>query len=138
MRRLSFVLLSIEAIVLVFPTLLGVLFLVGTSGLAWQGAWSGAAISEALIWIVLLFALVAAWWLLLAYFYTGPDGAARVPLPIWIFAGLVAVLASLEVVAGGEGSPLFGLEAGVIFVPTFLHLVAEVWVWRPGISPERA
>jgi hypothetical protein len=41
-RRLSSVLLTIEAIVLVFPTFLGGLFLLGTSGLAWRGVWDGS------------------------------------------------------------------------------------------------
>jgi hypothetical protein len=133
-RRLSFVLLTIEAVVLVFPTLLGVVLLVGTSSLAWKGVWDGSGLFDALIWIALLFSLVAAWWLLLAYFYTGPQGARRVPAPVWVFAGLVALLASLEFSVGGEDSPLQGLAVGVLFVPTFLHLVGEVWVWRSNTS----
>lgn len=138
MRRLSFVLLTIEAILLVFPTLLGAVLLVGTSGLAWKGVLDGSGIPDALIWIALLLSLIAAWWLLLAYFYAGPQGARRVPVSIWVFAGLVALLASLEFTVGGEHSPLQGFAVGALFVPTFLHLVGEVWVWRPNTSPERA
>jgi hypothetical protein len=136
-RRLSFVLLTIEAIALVFPTFLGAVFLVGTSSLAWKGVWDGSGIFDALIWVALFLSLVAAWWLLLAYFYIGSRGARRVPVPIWVFAGLVALLASLEFTVGGENSPLRGLAVGFLFVPTFLHLVGEVWVWRPNTSPER-
>jgi len=91
----------------------------------------------ALIWVALLLSLVAAWWLLLAYFYKGPKGASQVPVPVWIFAGVVALLASLEFAVGGDDSPLQGLAVGVLFVPTFLHLVGEVWVWRPNKSLER-
>src|SRR5262245_43528890 len=40
LRRLSFVLLNIEAIVLVFPTILGVMFLVGGAGVVWEGLWN--------------------------------------------------------------------------------------------------
>src|SRR4051812_14651256 len=137
MRRFSFVLLTIEAIALVFPTLLGFMLLIGTSGLAWEGALAGSGIFDALVWIAFLLSLVAAWLLLLAYFYAGPQGARRVPAPVWLFATLVALLASLEFAVGGENSPLQGLAVGVLFVPTFLHLVGEVWVWRPDISLER-
>ena len=137
MRRLSFVLLTIEAIALVFPTFLGAVLLVGTSSLAWKGVWGGSEIFDALMWVALLLSLVAVWWLLLAYFYTGPQGARRVPSPIWVFAGLVALLASLEFIVGSEKSPLRGLAVGVLFVPTFLHLVGEVWVWRANSSLER-
>jgi hypothetical protein len=136
-RRLSFVLLNIEAIVLVFPTVWGAVFLVGSSGLVWEGVWTGGDILGALVWVALVFSLVAAWWLLLAYFYRGSEGASRVPAPIWIVAGLVALLASFECAVGGEESPLQVLAVGVIFVPTFLHLVGEVWVWRPNKSLER-
>lgn len=130
LRQLSFILLTIEAIALVFPTFLGLLFLIGTSGLAWKGLWTGSDVLDALVWLALLCSLVAAWWLLLAYFYIGPRRARRVPAPIWIFAGLVALLASFEFALGGDDSPLQGLAPGVLFVPTFLHLVGEVWVWR--------
>jgi hypothetical protein len=71
-RRLSSVLLTIEAIVLVFPTFLG-----GSSSLA-PAVWPGGECGMG---------LAAAWWLLLAYFYTGPTALdattrSRVSTPI--------------------------------------------------------
>lgn len=131
MRRVSHVLLTIEAIVLVFPTFLCGVFLFGATGLVWAGVWTDSKIVDALVWSGVLLSLVAAWWLLLAYFYSGPQGARRAPAIVWLFAALVALLSLLAAALGGDHSPLYGLAPGVIFVPTFLHLVGEVWVWPP-------
>jgi hypothetical protein len=137
MRRLSHVLLTIEAIALVFPTFLGGVFIVGAGENIWTDLWARGQAGGALWWSIMLLALVAAWWLLLAYFYVGPQGARRVPLVVWLFAALVALLSLLEAAVGGENSPLYGLAPCVLFVPTFLHLVGEVWLWPRSASLER-
>jgi len=134
LRQFSFFLLTVETVVLVFPTCLGVVVLLAAGGLVWNALWASSEIFGALVWLALVFSLVAAWWLLLAYFYKGPQGARRVPIAVWAYAALIAILASVEVAFGGENSPLQGLGVGFLFVPTFLHLVGEVWVWGPNSS----
>lgn len=128
MRRLSFVLLNIQAIVLVFPTLLGAMFLVGTSGHVWKDG----HIVDPLIWILMLLSLVAAWWLILTYLYAGQQAARRIPVAVWLFSALVLLVALLEVVVGFGNSPLQIFAPGVFFVPTFAHLSGEVWLRRPA------
>ena len=132
MRRLSHLLLTLEAIALVFLTVVASAFLLGGSGGVWMSALTGWGYFDALIWTIVLLSVVAAWWLLLAYFYGGHRGARGVPVFIWVFGGLIALLALLEAALSGEGS-----GPAILFVPTFLHLSAEVWVWPPNTSFER-
>ena len=124
MRRLSFVLLSIQAIALVFPTLLGAMFLVGTSG----HVWNNGQVVDPLIWTLVLLGLVSAWWLILAYLYAGQQAARRVPVAVWLFCALVSLVALLEFTVGFGNSPLQAFAPGVLFVPTFAHLSGEVWL----------
>jgi hypothetical protein len=132
MRRLSHFLLTVEAIALVFLTVIACIFLLGGSTDVWATAWAGRGYSDALTWTAMLLSLVAAWWLLLAYFYQGHRGARQVPAAVWVFAGLITLLALFEAVASGTGS-----SPAILFVPTFIHLSAEVWLWPPNTSLER-
>jgi hypothetical protein len=132
MRRLSHLLLTLEAIALVVLTVIAGAFLLAGSGSVWMSALTGEGYVDALVWTIALLSLAAAWWLLLAYFYGGHKAAQRVPVVIWVFAGLVALLALSEPALSGEG---FGFT--ILFVPTFLHLSAEVWVWPPDTAFER-
>lgn len=131
MRRLSHVLLTIEAIFLVFLTFLAGVFLLGGSFTVWAAALTGQHFVDALAWTAVLLSLLAAWWLLLAYFYGGHSGARRVPAAVWVFAGLIALLALSDAVITGAPSP------ATLFVPTLMHLSLEVWVWPPDSSIER-
>ena len=130
MRSVSHVLLTLEAIILVFLTAIAGLVLIGGSGLVWMSAWNDRQFFDALMWIVMLLSLVADWWLLLAYFYQGHRGARRVPAAIWVFAGIIALLTLWDAAVSGP-SP------AILFVPTLVHLSAEVWVWPPDNSLER-
>jgi hypothetical protein len=132
MRRLSHFLLTVEAIALVFLTVIACAFLLGGSTYVWTRAWVGHGYVDALTWTAILLALVAAWWLLLAYFYQGHRGAQQVPAAVWIFAGVVALLALWEATMSGTGP-----GPAILFVPTFVHLSAEVWLWPPNTSLER-
>ena len=129
-RRISHLLLTLEAIVLVFLTVLAGVFLLGGSTRVWTAVWAEQQYSDALLWTVVLFSLVAAWWLLLAYFYRGHSGARRAPAIVWVYAGLVALLALLDAAFNEGPGP------AIMFVPTFVHLSAEVWVWPPNTSLE--
>jgi len=131
MRRLSHVLLTLEAIFLVFLTVLAGVFLLGGSFSVWVTAWNDQRYFDALAWTAILLSLVSAWWLLLAYFYAGHWGARRVPAAVWVFAGLIALLALSDAVLTGAPSP------AILFVPTLVHLSMEVWVWPPNNSLER-
>jgi hypothetical protein len=132
LRRVSHFLLTLEAIVLVFLTVIAGVFLLGGSGRVWMSAWTDQRYFDALMWMGIFLSLVAAWWLLLAYFYRGHRGARRVPAAVWIFAGLIALVALWEAALSGEGP-----GPAILFVPTFVHLSAEVWVWPPNTSLER-
>jgi hypothetical protein len=130
LRSVSHVLLTLEAIVLVFLTVIAGLVLLGGSGIVWMSVWNDQRYSDAFMWVIMLLSLVAAWWLLLAYFYLGHKGARRVPAAIWVFAGIIALLALWDAVVSGPGP-------AILFVPTLVHLSAEVWVWPPNNSLER-
>jgi hypothetical protein len=131
-RSLSHFLLLLEAIALLLLTVFGGVFLLGGAASVWEAAWNGQGHSDALTWIAILGALVAAWWLLLAYFYRGHRGARRVPIVVWIYAAIAGLVAIWEAAA----SPLLPGPA-ILFVPTFIHLSAEVWLWPPATSRER-
>jgi hypothetical protein len=126
MRAVSHVLLTLESIALLFVTAFAAVFLVGGSTRVWTSVWTGQQYSDALVWTALLSGLVAAWWLLLAYFYKGHAGARGAPAVVWVCAGLVALLAICD--ATFNEGPGFA----IMFVPTFVHLAAEVWVWPPA------
>ena len=132
MRRFSHILLTLEAIALVFLSVLAGVFLLGGSDGVWMAALTGQRYFDALMWSAVFLSLVAAWWLLLAYFYRGHRGARRVHAAVWVFAGFVALLAVWEATLSGEGP-----GPAILFVPTFVHLLAEVWVWPPNTSLER-
>src|SRR5688500_11478468 len=131
MRRLSHFLLTMEAIALIFLTVIASPFLLGGSAHVWTTAWAGQGYVDALTWSAMLLSLMAAWWLWLAYFYQRHRGSRQVPPAVWLFAGLVALLALWEATVSGTGSC-----PAVLFVPTFLHLSAEVWLWPPNTSLE--
>ena len=131
MRRLSHILLTLEAIVLLFLTVIACVFLLGGSTLVWASAWNDGRFTDMLVWTGALFSLLAAWWLLLAYFYLGHSGARKVPVLVWVYAGLVALLALWDGASSGAPHP------AVMFAATFVHLSVEVWVWPPNTSFER-
>lgn len=130
-RRLSFILLRIEAIILVFPSVLGGIVLLATAELMWRGLWTRGEVVEALMWMLMLLGLVAAWWLLLRYFYAGQRAARDAPVAVWIFAALIALLSLIGFASDNEDSPLKFLSSGMLFLPTLVHLSGEVWLMRP-------
>jgi hypothetical protein len=62
MRRLSHFLLTMEAIALIFLTVIASAFLLGGSAHVWTTAWAGQGYVDALTWTAMLLSLVAAWW----------------------------------------------------------------------------
>lgn len=127
MRRFSHILLTLEAIALVLLTVLACVFLLGGSVHVWATALAGRGYVDALTWSAMLLSLSAAWWLLLAYFYRGHRGARQVPVAVWTFAGLIASVTLWDAAASGTGP-----SPAILFVATFLHLSAEVWLWPPN------
>jgi hypothetical protein len=124
-RTLSHLLLTVEAVLLVVLTVFAGVFLLGGIPLVWKELVSGSSYLSPLAWFAFLLSLVAAWWLLLAYFYRGHRGARRVPTVVWAYAGIVALLALCEpFISEGPGP-------AILFVPTFVHVTLEVWVWPP-------
>jgi hypothetical protein len=135
-RRLSHVLLTIEAIILVFPTFLAAMVLFAGSFSVWADLWTHGRIFDAFAWTVMFLSLVAAWWLLLTYFYGGQQAARDVPAAVWIFAALISILSSIGFVSDADSSVIKAFSPGFLFVPTFIHLSLEVWIFRPDTSRE--
>jgi hypothetical protein len=136
-RRLSFVLLTVQAVALVFPTLLCGIFLLGGVGSVWTDALNDGNVFDLALWLMVLLALVSAWWLLLAFFYGGHEAARAVPTAVWVFAALISLSAVLAFSMETHLVALEVLEPGVLFVPTFVHLSAEVWFVRRRIAELR-
>jgi hypothetical protein len=136
MRRLSFVLLTMEAIILVFPTLLCAVFLISGAASVWYDVFTAGQVLGALMWTTMLLSLAAAWWLLLTYFFEGQMATREVPAAVWVFAALIAMLALVGFTFASDVPPLEGFSPGILFVPTFVHLSVEVWFTRPDVSPE--
>ena len=132
MRRLSHLLLTVEAIALLLLTVIACVFLLGGTVHVWTRAWTGRGYADALAWTAMLLSLTAAWWLLLAYFYRGHRGAQQVPATVWALAGVAALLSLWEAASSDTGP-----GPAILFVPTFAHLSAEVWLWPPNTSLER-
>jgi hypothetical protein len=135
-RRLSFVLLTIQAIALVFPTFLCAVFLLAGVAPVWSDALLRGEGFGLAVWTAFLFGLASAWWLLLAYFYGGRRAARHAPAVVWIVAALIAMVSVAGFSVRADSSPLQGFAPGVLFVPTFLHLLIEVWLVRPDDMQE--
>jgi hypothetical protein len=127
-RHLSYVLLTVEAIILVFPTFLGAMVLYAGAFSVWADLWTQGRVFDAFAWTVMFLSLVAAWWLLLTYFCAGQQAAREVPAAVWIFAALISILSSIGFASESDSSVFKAFIPGFLFVPTFIHLSLEVWI----------
>ena len=137
MKRLSRYLFIFEALLLAFPSILGLLLVVGSLAPVLTGV-SGILrnphLPDAGIGLVILLGLICAWRLALSFIFSGSLATRNLSLWWWVTASAFAV-ASVALVAYSrftgsdpETSPwaLFGY--GALFVPSYLHLAAEVWL----------
>ena len=127
MERLSKFVLCLEAVALVYFTAVA---LFGVYTVATRGAPIAAATAAAS-----LLCLFSGWRLLIAFLFGGRLTARSAWRGWWYassFGAAAAVCALLVLAATGLSSPTGGLlillAYGAIFVPTFLHLSAEVWL----------
>lgn len=139
----SKVLLGLEALMLAYPTWLGFLMMLGAIAPAATGSISAEHVVDAFTGVTTISGLVVGWRLVLTFLFRGRSAARAVSKWWWVVATVVA-LAALTVgglyeasrlaathgfnVFGPVGSTIAVLGYGVIFVPSYLHLSAEVWL----------
>jgi len=126
-ERISKFVLCLEAVVLVYFTAVALIgfYTVVTNGAVFAVATAAAA----------LFCLFGGWRVLVAFLF-GDRRAARNVWRGWWYAssiGAVAAVGALlalaaSILPGPTEGLLLPLVYGVIFVPTFVHLSAEVWL----------
>jgi len=121
--------LILESLVLVYPTVMGVLFFAGvlepTAAVTIRSPnpWSAA---ESLFVIL---GLGAGWYVLIVFLVRGHYAARRIPSAIWLSLAGIAVVSIVAFIFRWPLLAIFGL--GILFVPTFIHLSAEVWLRTP-------
>jgi hypothetical protein len=134
MRTLSYALLWVEAVILVVPTLGGLIM--GMKGLA--AALTGSIpfdqVPLGLILLCLLGLLVVGWYLLSQRLTNGPLALRKVSRSWWIAAGVGALLsvAGFTLMVAGSDSRFVMFSMALYGIPTLLHLTLETWVWPPG------
>jgi hypothetical protein len=138
LERFSKVVLALEAVVLLIPTFLGITEAGGwiVSALTGAWAWNHNHLRSAAVDLSVLLGLLSGWRLAVAFFFQGRAKTRRVARPWWFISSALAV-ASVLVLAfsalsdqswSASSSPFSTLKYGVIFLPSYLHLSAEVWL----------
>lgn len=141
MERVSKAILGIEALVLTYPTFLGLLLATGAITPFATGSITAEHALDALAGVSILSGLAAGWYLLLKFFIKG-RALTRKATKWWLIAASAAVAsiivallywaANYIVIHGGSyflpvGASFGVMGYGVLFLPSFLHLSAEVW-----------
>jgi len=129
-RRISFVLLLLEAAVLIYPSFIGLLLVLSAFVPLATNSISSAQLGEAAIAAIALAGLLIGWTLLATRLVRGIEPARSLPRALWVVAVALAVLACVGFMLRLSDSPLQMLGLGIYFVPTFLHLVMDVWLGR--------
>ena len=130
MRRISFVLLLLEAAVLLYPSFLGLLLVVSALIPLATGSVSWPHVGDAAAAAMVLAGLCVGWTLLATRILRGIEAARALPRALWIVAAILAVLACVSFVVRFSDSPMQLLALGICFVPTFGHLLLDVWLGR--------
>jgi hypothetical protein len=135
-ERLSRLIFAAEALVLAYLTFWGLLFSLASLLGVVVGPLTRERFVEAVIGALVLFGLLCAWRLALAFLFSTRDYTRKLLAPWWFGASAIAVASVLVAVYSrliahntsfAESS--FGiLEYGVLFVPSYIHLTAEVWL----------
>jgi hypothetical protein len=136
LERISKFVFALEALLLAYLTFLGLLLVGGSIVPVALGSWTREHVLEAAIGAAVLMGLVCGWRLAFAFLFGGRLKARLVAKPWWAISSAIAVgstLAGVLSVAETQSnvvsaSPLGILGYGVLFVPSFLHLSAEVWL----------
>jgi len=141
MERASKIALGLEALVLAYPTFLGLVLSIGAIAPFATGSITTEHALDAAAGIVIVMGLASGWYLLLKFLIKGRD-TSRSATKWWLTAATVSTIstviallywaANLTVTHGGTyfmpvGASFGVLGYGVLFLPSFLHLSAEVW-----------
>jgi hypothetical protein len=133
-KRLSRCLFTLEAVPLAYLTFLALLLIAGFVLPAVTGTWRPPYLADAMVGVTILLGLVCAWRLAISFIFFG-NGAARQLSRWWWGIASAFALASVAIathswVMGPEmTSSSFGMIGyGALFVPSYIHLAAEVWL----------
>lgn len=145
-RFVSKLALTLEALALAYPTWMGILMAFGAIAPFASGSLTAEHFEDAATGILMISGLLCGWFLAITFLLRGRVSARQTSRWWWIVAMLVA-LAALIVYALYEASRIstvhgfggfapvgstFGvLGYGVMFVPSYIHLSAEVWLRAP-------
>jgi hypothetical protein len=131
MRKASRYLLVAEATLLSVPTAFGLIFLYEYFASAVTSTSGTASLSFTAAAVLVLLGLSSFWRLLVSYLAKGAPAARRVSRAWWLIAALMAVISVLAFFAGSHfrGAPWLVVGLGILFLPTYAHLTAEVWMW---------
>jgi len=130
-RRLSKIVFAFEAIVLAYPTMLGILMAIGGVVPILTGAHTPEDLIEGAMGLTILLGLICGWRLAFGFLSEGSAHIRSVSRVWWYSATFTAASALLafstrfmSLDAWGRVAPL---SYGVLFVPSYVHLLLEVW-----------
>jgi Fe2+ transport system protein B len=135
-ERISKYAFGLEAALLTYPTFLGLMLVAGSLLPVLTGAHTRDHFAEAAVGVIVLAGLICGWRLALSFLFAGRAKTRQVPRLWWFTASAIGVasvlvLASSRIVTHNTSwaeSPFGILEYGVLFVPSYIHLTAEVWL----------
>jgi hypothetical protein len=124
---------ALEAIVLAYPTVLGLLMVGGAVVPVATGARTPERFIEAAMGLTILTGLVCGWRLAIGFLFADPARIRNVSRSWWYSATIIVGIALLafltRFVSLDAWAFVAPLSYGVLFVPSYVHLLVEVW-WR--------
>lgn len=153
METLSKAALGLQALALAYPAFLGVVLAVGAIAPFATGSLTADHVADAAAGAAILVGLVSGYYLLLRFFIRG-RALTRTAKKWWFAATTVAAAsaviatlywaANISTTHGGTyfmpvGAGFGVLGYGQLFLPSFVHLAAEVWcrAVQPGTPADR-
>ena len=135
-ERVSKFLLGFEALVLIYPTLLGLVLAAGSLAPVVTGSWTIDHFVDVAAGAATLLGLICGWRLALSFLVKGREKTRALGRPWWAAASAFAFASALIWALSWHSthsfltldSPFSILGYGVLFVPSFIHLSAEVWL----------
>jgi hypothetical protein len=138
MRTVSYVLLCIQAAILLIPTFFGLVMGVNALTTTLAGKLQSADVLPGLMYLCMLGLLIVGWYMLSQRLFNGPYALRKVSLLWWLAAGLGALLSLIGCILLPTQSLFASFSMAVYGVPTFVHLALETWVWPPNNPLQRS
>ena len=132
MRTVSYVLLWIEATVLLIPTFFGLIMGVKVLAAALSGQLKTSEISLGLMLLCMLALLILGWYMLFQRLANGPLALRTVSPLCWLAAASGALLSIVGFILLRTQSLFAFFSLAIWGIPTFAHLALETWVWPPN------